>query len=552
MPDGAVFDVIIAGCGPVGAVAANVLAARGLKVLVAERESHPYTLPRAIHLDHEIMRVLQSAGLAKRLLPQLTIPAGAMHFGADLGVIRQFQAIVETPRLGWASDYFFYQPDLEAELRAAMLERPEVTSRFGTSVSAIAEEEDMVSAVLAGAGGEERVFGRYLFACDGGRSDIRRALGIGLEDLNFDEPWIVVDANVDGELTFPPLHGAPEGMDLHRVMFIIGDPSRPTSIIPGVGRHRRWEFMLLPGEHPDDYADGARVRALLEPWVGKADYEIIRFAVYRFHALLADRWRSDHVFIVGDAAHQTPPFFGQGLCHGVRDVANLAWKLELVLRTRVGAELLDSYERERRPQVQRVIEASIRTGRYICTLDPDVARRRDAEMRAVAQQSPPGYVDLIPALTDGVLDLRMGATAPVGSRFIQPPVRDCAGVEALLDDHAGYGFKLLLKNDVAKPVAALAELRQCGVEVSCSRILTAAGDCVGPADLNDASGELSRWFDHFDCIAVLVRPDAYVFGVAASSEGLDPLIRALKDALFSSPGTAGATNAPEEGQQPAT
>lgn len=513
MTDQDCYDIIVAGCGPVGATAANILAARGLSVFVAEQDLTPYSLPRAIHLDHEIMRIFQSTGLAKRLLPHLSIPAGAMHFGGDLGVIRQFQAIVETPRLGWASDYFFYQPDLEAELRAALSERDNVTARFGTAVTSVAQDPKGVTMQF----GDETVRGRYLLACDGGRSQLRKALGIELEDLGFDEPWIVVDANVDGPISLPPLHGEPKGVDLRDVMFMIGDPARPTSVIPGVGRHRRWEFMLLPGERAEDFTDGTRVEALLAPYAEGASLEIIRVAVYRFHALLADRWRDRRIFLVGDAAHQTPPFFGQGLCHGIRDAANLAWKLDLSLHAETAGGLLDSYEIERRPQVRHVIEASIRTGRYICTLDPEAAQRRDVEMRAVAQQTAPAYVDLIPALTGGILDMQGDHEPPVGSRFIQPPMQDATGETRLLDDWTTPGTRLVVRAEVTIEGVLPDLAGQPGIELSLIRF----GE---PDGLHDVSGELSRWFDHHRCVAVLVRPDAYVFGTAKVGSDIVPLV----------------------------
>jgi 3-(3-hydroxy-phenyl)propionate hydroxylase len=512
------YDVIIIGCGPVGVVAAHLLGQQDISTLVLERDSEPYNLPRAVHLDHEIMRVFQSAGLADALLPQLTMPAGAMHFGADRGVIRQFQKIVTTDKLGWGSDYFFYQPDLEGALRSALRHRKSVNLLTGHKVERIEQSLDAVTVTAHGEQGLFTASARYVLGCDGGRSTVRKAVGIELEDLGFDEPWLVVDAMVDAPLVMPQLTGVPDGVDMQEVMFIVGDPTRPTSIIPGVGRHRRWEFMLLPGETPDDFAGPDAVGKLLAPWLGRQSYELVRCAVYRFHALLAERWRSGRIFLVGDAAHQTPPFFGQGMCHGIRDASNLCWKLKLVLDGTASPAVLDSYQVERLPQVRSVVEASMRVGRYICTLDPEAAKRRDAEMRAVAIRTAPGYVDIIPALSAGILAPPRHQKSPAGSRFIQPPVIDIRGGRLLLDDATGGGFVLLstlldlvrhIPGDVVEPVLGV------------KRFTIVAGDHSQPLDtdtLVDCSGELLKWFEHYCCSGVILRPDAYVFGAFSTAD----------------------------------
>jgi 3-(3-hydroxy-phenyl)propionate hydroxylase len=531
MTEGRHHDVIIVGCGPVGVVAAHLLGKEGIDTLVIERDTEPYDLPRAVHLDHEIMRVFQSVGLADDLLPQLTMPAGAMHFGADRGVIRQFQKIVTTDRLGWGSDYFFYQPDLERALLGALRNRKTVNLLTGYTVVGVEQTPDSVTVHAEGHNGRLSASAHYLLACDGGRSFVRKAAGIGLEDLGFDEPWVVVDAMVDAPLVMPQFTGVPVGVDLQDVMFIVGDPARPTSIIPGVGRHRRWEFMMLRGETPEDFAKPENILSLLAPWLGDSPYELVRCAVYRFHALLAERWQSKRVFLVGDAAHQTPPFFGQGMCHGIRDAANLCWKLKWVLNGTANPDILDSYQIERLPQVRAVVEASMRVGRYICTLDAEAAKKRDAEMRAVAMRTAPGYVDIIPSLQRGILLPLREEVSPIGSRFIQPRVVNASGRRLLLDDATGGGFVVL---------SALLEL---GAQVpfdDCESLLDIkrfkiVGDSapltLEPDMLRDCSGELLKWLEYYRCGGVLLRPDAYVFGVFGTVEQGMAMLRSLRDQI---------------------
>ena len=515
------YDAIIVGCGPVGVVAAHLLGCQGISTLVLERDHAPYDLPRAIHLDHEIMRILQSAGLADLILPHLSTPAGAMHFGADHSVIRQFHRIVKTDRFGWASDYFFYQPDIERILRDALDQHDTVHVMYGHAVTSVDESDKGVTVLAEADGSEKRFHARYLLACDGGRSVVRKELAIELEDLGFDEPWIVVDALVDGPVKMPDLKGTPDGVDMQEVMFIIGDPKRPTSVIPGVGRHRRWEFMLLPEETADDFAAPETVRALLAPWLDDQNFQLIRCAVYRFHALLAKQWNTKRVFLLGDAAHQTPPFYGQGLCHGIRDAANLAWKLNLVLSGRADPGLLATYLPERLPQVRSVVQASIRTGQYICTLDTEAAARRDMEMRELAARTPPAYFDIIPPLAAGVLARSGDPSTPIGSRFIQPPMIDATGTKKLLDDLTGGGFVMLANSNDVLPADP-------NDEVKTFFILERNGTPEDTRTLLDCSGELTKWLSHFNCSGLLLRPDGYVYGVFTTRAEAVELLKLLK------------------------
>jgi 3-(3-hydroxy-phenyl)propionate hydroxylase len=284
--------------------------------------------------------------------------------------------------------------------------------------------------------------------------------------------------------------------------------------------------MMLPGETPEDFAKPDVIKSLLSPWLGQRAYELVRCAVYRFHALLAESWQSNRVFLVGDAAHQTPPFFGQGMCHGIRDASNLCWKLKLVLDGTATPVLLHSYQAERLPQVRAVVEASMRVGRYICTLDPKAATKRDIEMRAVAMRTAPGYVDIIPPLAAGILAPPSADMSPTGSRFIQPPVLDRSGRRGLLDDATGGGFVMLstladltehIPPELFKPLGL--------------KRFTIVGDelprCSDAPTLLDCSGELLKWFEYYCCSGVVLRPDAYVFGVFTTADQCQAMLRSL-------------------------
>lgn len=481
-------DVVIIGCGPVGALAANLLGRAGLSVVVLEKEREHYPLPRAVHLDHEMMRLFQSAGVIGRVEPDMIATDGHLHVGADHGVIRYMGTVGKPRPFGWANDWFFYQPELEAHLRDAFAGNGAIDLRTGAAFTALEQDADGVTVRYSENGAPGEVRARWVIACDGASSPVRKALGIALDDLGFEEPWLVVDAEVDGPVSFPSIVGVPEDADLQRLSVMMCDPARPATVVSGRRNHRRWEFMLLP--HEDDAAmmEPASVAAMVGAWMNDVPHRIVRAATYRFHGLVAERWQVERVFLAGDAAHQTPPFFGQGMCHGLRDVANLAWKIAAVANEAADPAILDTYQPERDPHVRAVIGAAVAAGRYICELDPATAAARDARIRAeAAERSGETAADLIPAIATGIVE--QGSPA-AGERFIQPLLDD----GRRLDDLTGQGWRLFV--------------RSAGIAGEAPDVA-----CFVAADMPDG-GALTRWLDARGVDAVLVRPDHYVFGTA--------------------------------------
>lgn len=510
------FDVIIVGCGPVGAVAANLLGRKGLAVLVIEQELEQHPLPRAVHLDHEAMRLLQAAGVVARVAPDMREAEGHLHVGADRGVIRYMGTAGRPKPFGWANDYFFYQPEFEDHLRGALATYANVELRFGATFEALVQDEDGVTVSVRTAEGPESFRAGWVIACDGSRSAVRKQIGVALEDLDFDEPWLVVDVEADGPVRFPDLNDVPEHANLQRLSVMMCDPRRPTTVVPGRGDHRRWEFMLLPGEDDQAMMAPAVVAGLLEPYLSGVPHRIVRAATYRFHGLIAERWQVGRVFLAGDAAHQTPPFFGQGMCHGLRDAANLAWKLELMVRNAAPAALMATYQPERDAHVRQVISAAIEAGRYICMLDPAAASARDRQMRAQAGATQTA-ADLIPPIRGGVV---AAGTPGAGERFIQPWVQTPAGA-VLLDDVCD-GWRLFAADGVT---AGQARSRAGGVGHGLAIQVVAA-------DTLEDGGAVAAWLKARGAAGVLVRPDFYVFGGAADAGGVECLIDQLADQLF--------------------
>ena len=459
-------DVLIVGLGPVGAALAALLGDLNVRVLVAEKEAVVYPLPRAAHFDHEIMRLFQQLGIAEAVLAHARPVPDYEFRAADGQLLMRLPA--QPPGEGWRAGYMFHQPGLERALRAKVAACPSVETRIGRRFAGLAQDGDGVTVTLDTDVGPETVRARYIVGCDGGSSPVRGALGGDLFDYGFDEPWLVIDVKVGGGARVPTVN------------LQVCDPARPTTcVLMGPGRHR-WEFMLKPGEDADAALADAFINPLVAAWdVG--EFEIERRAVYRFHGLVANRWREGRVLLAGDAAHQMPPFAGQGLCSGLRDAANLAWKLAAVLD---GADetLLDTYQTEREPHVRDYIELAIRMGRLVCTLDPQAAAQRDAAMLS-GQGAPPPFAPA-PFAAGHVLAGSPGA----GALFAQP-FADGVG----LDDVLGPGAWLIARSQAPSAPEVTA------VSLSDPRL---AG----------YRAALDAWLTRRDAEAVLVRPDRYVFG----------------------------------------
>ena len=519
MDPGEPCDVVLAGFGPTGATLAGLLGQAGHRVRVVEREPEVYRLPRAVHFDHEVMRIFQTLGVTEAVLPHTRLMADYRFLNADRELLLGGAIAGSETEQGWAPDYMFHQPSLERVLRDSAEARSTVKVAYRGAVADVEQEADHAVAVVRREDGEERISARFVVGCDGAASTVRRSAGLELEDLGFDEPWVVVD-----------LRGA-EGLPDYCIQLC--DPARPTTLVPCAHGFYRFEFMLRPGEG-EEMAQPGKLRELLAPWLDPDGVELVRSAVYRFHAVLARDWLSGRVAIAGDAAHQTPPFLGQGMCAGIRDAANLAWKLDLVLRGEAESSLLESYGSERSPHVRDYIERAIGAGRIICTQDPELARARDAQMLAQRDRGEKvltGLPDPGPGCFQG--ERPRAAHARVGRLAPQPHVRAAGGGEALLDDETGPGFRLVLRDTRGWPDA----VRRRRLASLGGRALVWS-DAAGPAPeeglhFQDANGRAEAFFEDHGIHGYLVRPDHVTFGVAKGPGDVGALLDDLDAALSS-------------------
>ena len=469
-------DVLIAGGGPTGVTLAVLLAQQGVSVLVAEKEAAIYPLPRAAHLDHETMRILQAAGVANAVAATSRTTDRYDFLTANGEVLLRFEGTARTGLGGWPGANMIHQPSVEAALRGRLTELPGARLESRWELTAFSEDSAGITAQIATPDGERQVRARYLVGADGARSPVRGASGIAFEDLDFEEPWLVVDVLVDDPSRLPDVN------------LQICDPARPTTcVLMGEGRHR-WEFMILPGETPEQVSSDASVERLLEPWNVKGAVRLERKAVYTFQARIAEQWRKGRVLLAGDAAHQTPPFAGQGMCSGLRDAMNLSWKLAAVVR---GApdRLLDTYKQERGPNLRATIDMAVMMGRTVCITSRWGAFVRNMKFKLARAlgKLPDGPVQYPPISGGAVLSGTSGA----GSYFPQPVVKG-----QRLDTVLGEGPWLLDRNRLEA------------------------------ADLAPFRLPLEAWLDSHQAAAVLVRPDHHVFGTG-SREALEAGWQAL-------------------------
>lgn len=524
-------DVAILGAGPVGLTIANYLGQMGIQVLVIEKLEALIDYPRAIGIDDEALRAMQSIGLIDEVLPHTT-PRHAMRFLTPKG--RCFADIQPmTDEFGWPRRNAFIQPLVDAVLHRGLARFPNVEVLFSREVKQFSQRNDDVHLEMTAPDGRrERVRAGWLVACDGGSSTVRRELGISFEGKTAPNQWIVIDIAND------PL-GSPH-------VYMCCDPVRPwvSAALPhGV---RRFEFMVMPGETEAQLSQPENMRRLLEKALPDPDrVELIRQRVYTHNARLAGRFREGRILLAGDAAHIMPVWQGQGYNSGIRDAFNLAWKLAMVVQGKAGDALLDTYQQERRDHAKAMIDLSVTAGHVLAPPKRWLGTLRDAVTWAMNALPPVKRYFLemrfkpMPRYHSGALVLpEKGArTTPVGRMFIQPRVSRARGDSVLLDDLIGPNFAVvgwgtnplhwLSEEQIARWRTRGAVFIQA---VPDEQLANNPGERQGPLWIGDPEDRLRKWFAAIpDSVAVL-RPDRFVAATAIPQTlgtTLDALERAM-------------------------
>ncbi|WP_030611501.1 bifunctional 3-(3-hydroxy-phenyl)propionate/3-hydroxycinnamic acid hydroxylase [Streptomyces fulvoviolaceus] len=514
--DQQIHDLLIIGTGSVGLTMAATWARLGRSAVIADKQEKLYGLPRVGHIDHEIMRVLQ------RLEAEGPTLEDAFPTEQYTWINAEGEKLLEFPWgeegiSGWHSAYLLNSAILERSLLECVEASPMITRLPGWQAVGLTQHADHVEVVFErtrtaeGSSvpeliGEQRVLrGRYVVAADGANSLVRRLLGVDREDLGFNERWLVVDARLKRPL---------------RLAFDCGqicDPRRPTTVLPLGLSHRRWEWHLRPEEDAADFTPEAKAWELLGALgVASEDVELVRQLVYTFEARLAHQWRVGRVFLAGDAAHTMPPFMGQGMCSGMRDALNLAWKLDLVLAGTAPDSLLDTYQLERHPHVRDWTLISIESGKVPCIIDPEAARERDEMFRAGYRPPMPDFPQLVEGIVHRVNDT---LAAPAGELGLQARVAAADGRVDLLDRFMpADGFTLL--SLAADPATVLDDIQLRDLQRLGTTFIQLApqGTPPAPGRLVDVEGTYARYLKQYTADAVLVRPDFYVFGASQLAE----------------------------------
>ena len=508
------YDVLVAGYGPTGMVAAALLGRQGHRVGVLERYAGLYNLPRAATFDDEAMRLFQKLGIAEpvRTGTRVQRTYDWVNAGGQVLIRNEFS---DTGISGWPEFNMMFQPALERELDALCRRTPEIEVLLGHLVTGFVQTADAVQVTVATEDGRTRILtARYLIGSDGGNSTVQRGLGVQMDDYGFQEPWLVCDFALKGPVDLPMAQQ-------------YGDPDQPTSVISIGPDHHRFSFMLDTAVPTAQDVQAEDVWRRVARWISPHDAELIRVAPYIFRSTVAQAWRAGRVLLAGDAAHQMPPFLGQGMCSGIRDAHNLAWKLDMVLRELAGDGLLDTYAAERSPHVRAIVERAVELGRIQTVRDREAAQLRDEQLlqRRASGQRPEAFQ--FPGYEDGFLAPSKDDPAR-GQRMPQGVVSTGEGQEQRFDDVCGADWVLLVRrpdwlaaldsDDVAAWRAAGGTLVAVG--------LLADDDDRRSQSVADIRGTYRDWFDQHRCGAVLVRPDWYIYGSAADPLALRRLLAA--------------------------
>jgi 3-(3-hydroxy-phenyl)propionate hydroxylase len=498
-------DVLVVGAGPTGLVLAHLLSRYGVSVIVAEQNALTVGEARAVSIDDESLRTIQFLGLSEQVGRDIASGYGSEYLGPD----RRRFAIVRPSRseYGWPKRNAFRQPLLERTLAQALAARPNVSLRFKTRYLSHVDDGAQVRVSLQDDSGSRDIICSFLVGADGGRSTIRKSIGAELSGSSFEERWLIVDID--------------DTRDPFRETRVFCDPARPCLTLPGPHRTRRYEMRMLPHETVAEVENERRARELLAQFGPDGDAPINRICAYTFHARIADRWSLGRVFIAGDAAHLTPPFAGQGMNTGLRDAANLAWKMSAVVEGHLGEKLLESYQGERRDHAWAMIRLAMTMGFVMAP---------HGHVRAALTRAAFRIASFLPPLRDWLAQMRFKPKPRLkrgfflngtrlsrrlgGTMFPQPMVEQ-DGKPVRLDDVLGSGFVFLCYgNEPAELAAQLGPLskRLKARLVGC--LPRALAFAQHPLDVmvRDQSGDVGTLLGENSTV-VLLRPDRYVMAV---------------------------------------
>ena len=350
------YDVVIVGLGPTGGVLANLIAKHNLSIKILEKENQLYNLPRAVHFDDEIMRVFETIGISENFLKQTIINKGTRFIDENNNLLLDWPRPKVITENGWYPSYRFHQPDLERNLRKKLSNFKKVSISQNSDVFNVENKKDHVEVTYKNVKTEKEniLRSKYVIGCDGGRSFVREVIDAGMDDLGFEQRWAVIDVLLETK-----------NLELPDRTIQYCSSSRPATYCRNVGRRRRWEIALKDEKDEKQFLREENLWKFLNRWVSKEDIKIERKAVYTFQSAIAKKWQKGRIFLAGDAAHLSPPFMGQGMCAGIRDASNLAWKIAFCCQNEHNIKLLNSYQSERYKNVKEYILTTMNMGKLL-------------------------------------------------------------------------------------------------------------------------------------------------------------------------------------------
>ena len=488
------FDIAICGYGPVGSTFAGLMGKLGHKVLVIEKNIGPSPTARAINTDGEQLRTFDRLGIAEKVVEN-SHEVHCVHFGdANLNPIQTIEQPVGVSAMGWPNQVLFYQPELEGFIRASVESENNIVIKEGTELLSFDDTAEGVTLNCKNSDGNLSFFSKYLVGCDGASSFVRRELDVDLEDFEYNQEWLVCDAHLTKKINIPEK----EAMQ-------VCDPKRPGTYVPGRRGHLRFEFKKMPGEDSKELEKEENVWKLLKPWINENNAELERAQVYSFHACIAETWRKGNVLIAGDAAHQMPPFMGAGMGTGIRDITNISWKLDLLLKNKANEGILDTYQKERHSHAKWTIAQTVTIGQVIegfCA----AAEGKEYEPKG------PSYDVNFPHIPAGIYsdpaDMITGVPIP-------QPVLSKSNKKEMLDRIINGNFAILTQEsnldltDKAKSIIDLLDIKLVTIEPD-----------------EDTEERLKTVFEKYK--AVLVRPDKYTYGGVEDISSLSEMIESLE------------------------
>ncbi len=476
------FDVIIVGLGPAGGTLANLLAMHEFSILILDREKSFYPLPRAVHFDDEIMRVFQTIGITKEFLKHTIINKGTKFVNSKDKVILDWPRPKKITENGWYPSYRFHQPDLEKKLRKKLKNYKKVSIEQNSEVIKIKNSKNHVDITYVNITNhkEHLVRSKYVIGCDGANSITRKQMKTKMDNLGFTQKWAVVDLILKKKKN-----------NLPDRTIQYSNPKQPATYCRNVGRRRRWEFAIKKNHSDKKVLSENYIWNFLKPWLNKSEAIIERKTIYTFESAIARKWRKGRVFLAGDAAHLMPPFMGQGMCAGIRDASNLAWKIANCIRNKYDETLLNTYQSERSLNVKEYIETTMRMGEFVNAVESiQITDNIKSDNKGIKSMQ-----SIKPKLGKGLGNLK---DKNRGKTFPQFKLKN----NKTLDDHFSKKGMIILSSDIKlKPLKYHSIFKA--------------------KKLSDVSKYLKNIYSK----AILVRPDRFVLASARSNRDISLLFK---------------------------